>query len=302
MSRLADTQQSTAGVKRRAFKPESPSSIIRLGLIGDNIVDSQSPRLHRLAARLCGLNVQYDLLIPPRAGEEFGAVFARCAEQNFRGVNVTYPYKERVVPMVSIKDPSVRRLGGINTVIFDRGRPLGYNTDYSGFISAYHKVMGASPPGRVCLLGAGGVGKAVAFGLLAVGLEELCIVEQELRKAEALADAMLAVEADLRIRTTSDPVDGSRDAEGLVNCTPVGMVGHEGTPLPRKLMHGASWAFDAVYTPVDTMFLRDASTEGLKILSGYELFFYQGIDAFQHFTGHRPDESALRAALLSSDE
>ena len=86
-------------------------------------------------------------------------------------------------------------------------------------------------------------------------------------------------------------------ASGLINCTPVGMVGHEGTALPRRLMAGAAWAFDAVYTPVDTQFLQDAEAEGLTTLSGYELFFFQGVEAWTIFSGRQVDQSALRKAL-----
>jgi shikimate dehydrogenase len=77
----------------------------------------------------------------------------------------------------------------------------------------------------------------------------------------------------------------------------VGMVGYEGTPLPREAMAGAAWAFDAVYTPVDTQFLRDAEAEGLKILSGYELYFYQGLHSITLFQGCEVDEAVLRQAL-----
>jgi len=82
----------------------------------------------------------------------------------------------------------------------------------------------------------------------------------------------------------------------------VGMVGYEGTPLPRAAMVGAEWAFDAVYTPVETEFLQDAAAEGLAVLSGWELFFYQGVHAWAHFAGKPLDEAALRDALLNTKE
>ena len=86
-------------------------------------------------------------------------------------------------------------------------------------------------------------------------------------------------------------------ADGLVNCTPVGMVGYEGTPLPPQLMGGASWAFDAVYTPRDTEFLGDAARAGLDVISGYELFFHQGVHAWKRFDGRDLDEERLRREL-----
>lgn len=276
------------------------SDIIKLGLIGDNIGASQSPKLHRLAGRLNGRVVTYDALIPKHEGLAFDALFARCAQTGYRGVNVTYPYKERVVEAVQIDDPLVRAIGAVNTVVFEASGPRGFNTDHSGFIAAYRAQRGTEAPGIVCMIGAGGVGRAVAFGLLALGAQELHIVDRDASKAEALArdlrDAGLT-----EVTTGADAATAATGAAGLINCTPVGMVGYDGTPLPAAHMAGAAWAFDAVYTPVDTQFLQDAAQAGLDVISGYELFFGQGVDAWSIFTGLPLDHSALRAALLQPE-
>jgi shikimate dehydrogenase len=275
--------------------------MIRLGLIGDNIAKSQSPRLHRLAGRQNQAEVTYDRLVPAETGKEFDVLFAEVAEGDFRGVNITYPYKERAAAKVSIDDPLVRAIGAVNTVIFDDGGPHGFNTDYSGFIAAYRHVRGKLPPGTALMIGAGGVGKAVAYGLAAMGVEEIRIAERDLAKAEALAEALRHARPGLRVKTGSDTVAMAKGADGLINCTPVGMVGYDGTPLARAAMAGAAWAFDAVYTPVDTQFLQDAAAEGLQIISGYELFIGQGVDAWKLFTGLPLDYDRLRADLLQPE-
>lgn len=270
---------------------------VRLGLIGDNIADSKSPRLHELAGRLIGRPTAYDRLVPKALGLDFDAVFDKARAEGYRGLNITYPYKERVVPKLRIDQPQVARLGACNTVVFEADGPRGYNTDWSGFMAAYARAFGAAAPGRVCMIGAGGVGKAVAFGLIDLGMTELVLVERDLPKAEALAEALRAAVPGLAVSCTVDAAEGAKGASGLVNCTPVGMVGYGGTPLPRAEMAGAKWAFDAVYTPVDTQFLQDAAAEGLKILSGYELYFYQGLHAITLFQGREVAEDVLRAAL-----
>jgi shikimate dehydrogenase len=270
---------------------------LRLGLIGDNISRSKAPLLHQLAGKLTGIEVRYDRLIPKDRGQDFDGVFEDCVRQGYRGINVTYPYKERVVSKVRIDDPLVRALAAVNTVVFASGGPTGHNTDYSGFIAAYRGAVGDAAPGAVCMIGAGGVGKAVAFALMGLGIEELRLVERDLPKAEALAAALKAEDRTLDITVTADPAEAAAGAYGVINCTPVGMVGYGGTPLPRDLMTGASWAFDAVYTPVDTQFLKDAKAEGLMIISGYELFFYQGLHAWEIFSGRPIDEASLRRAL-----
>ena len=274
----------------------------RLGLIGDNIDASCAPRLHSLAGGQRGITIRYDLLVPARLGLEFDALFDRCAAGDYRGINVTHPYKERAAARVRIDSPSVNAMGAVNTVVFEPDGPRGFNTDHTGFISAFRATFGAAPPGTVCQIGAGGVGKAVAFGLAALGAKAIRLVDVDHGKAEGLAAAVRAA------RPGAGPIamamaslkDAARAADGIVNCSPVGMVGHGGTPVPRALMDGARWAFDAVYTPVDTRLLGDAAAAGLDTMSGYELFFHQGTDAFETFFGGTVDRGRLRRALRES--
>jgi shikimate dehydrogenase len=275
---------------------------IRLGLIGDNIAKSQSPRLHRLAGAQNGQRVTYDPLVPAELGMEFDAVFAHVAATGYRGVNVTYPYKERAAAKVVVNDPLVRAIGAVNTVVFDAGGPHGFNTDYSGFIAAYRRVRGNAAPGPVLMIGAGGVGKAVAFGLVALGLTEIRIADRDLPKADALAAALAQARPGLVTRTGTDAAGLATGAAGVINCTPVGMVGYDGTPLPPAALSGAEWVFDAVYTPVDTQFLRDAAAEGLQVISGYELFFGQGVDAWAIFAGLPLDEARMRQELAEGKD
>ena len=124
------------------------------------------------------------------------------------------------------------------------------------------------------MAGAGGVGKAIGFALASLGAAELP-------------------------GTVFDHVRNKVDAgfEDLGTQTLKNMVGHGGTAIPKPLTAGRRWAFDAVYTPVETEFLQDARAAGLEVMSGYELFFHQGIDAFRIFTGRDVDQAELRAAL-----
>ncbi len=278
----------------------APALSLKLGLIGDNIAESKSPLLHRLAGEMDGLTVSYDRLVPRDLHAKFDQVFAQCARSGYRGVNVTYPYKEHAAAMVSIDDRLMYAIGAVNTITFEKDGAHGYNTDYSGFIAAYRRTQGQRPAGRVCLVGAGGVGRAIAFALLELGLDSLWIVDIDRRKADALAAHLQAAAPDLDVNVseTVGVVDLSLD--GFVNCTPVGMVGISGTPIPRKHLRDAQWAFDAVYTPVETQFLRDAQSEGLAVITGYELFVYQGVDAWRIFSGREVDVDRLRRRLADA--
>lgn len=273
-----------------------------LGLIGDNIAKSRAPLLHRLAGRQNGIAVRYDRLVPRARGQDFGAVFDSCAPAGFRGINVTYPYKEVAVGLVRIDDPLVRAVGAVNTVIFHPGGPKGHNTDLTGFQAAYRGVRGTMPPGAVLMIGTGGVGRAVAFGLIALGASEIRLVDRDRTKAESLAGALRAGSPDTPVMVHDSAETAADGVSGVINCTPVGMVGYEGTPIDAAALEGSDWAFDAVYTPVDTQFLGDAEACGLTIISGWELFFWQGVHAWKRFSGTPLDEAALRRELLATEE
>jgi len=273
----------------------APPASIRLGLIGDNIKQSRSPDLHRIAGQLCGLEVQYDLLVPGELGLSFDAVFDACRRDGVRGVNITYPYKEQVVVRLASASTDVTRIGSANTVVFTPDGPVGYNTDYLGFMAAYRAHFGERPAGRVGIVGAGGVGRAIAFALTALGASELRLFDADIGRAHRLAAALGEHAPRPHVgRDLAEVLDG---VDGVVNCTPVGMVGNPGSAVPIELLGRKGWAFDAVYTPVETEFLRLAGRAGCNVLSGYELFFQQGIAAFKLFTGRMPPLDDLRRQL-----
>lgn len=272
---------------------------LRLGLIGGNIAASRAPLLHRLAGAQNGIHVTYDRLTPAELGHSFDQVFVACQTGGYRGVNITYPFKEVVTGKLIIEDPAVRAMRAVNTVVFEAARPKGYNTDHSGFMAAYAKGRGQDAPGIVLLIGTGGVGRAIAHALISLGASELRLVDRDTVRAKALATELSGIDPTVQIAAWPVAEDAARGAQGLVNATPVGMVGHAGTPLKAAAMNDVEWAFDAVYTPSDTEFLTLVAGQGGQIMSGWDLFFYQGIHAWAHFSGASLDADALRAALLA---
>lgn len=277
---------------------------IRLGLFGSGIARSKSPLLHELSGKLCGLEVSYERFDLDEIGlDRFEEQLTERAAEGFRGVNVTHPVKERAARLVKVTDPDMARVGSVNTVLLSDG--VGFNTDYSGFIRAYRGSFGHSSPGTVLLVGAGGVGRAVAFALWRLDREaRIVIVDVNATKAAELASELGTAGAIASGQNLGELAGLAAGATGLVNCTPLGMHGHAGSALPADLIGNQSWAFDAVYTPVETEFLRAAKSRGLQVMSGYELFFYQGIEAFEVFTGCQVDEASLRRELkraISSD-
>ena len=275
------------------------STLLKLGLIGDNIAASSAPDLHRLAGAQHGLTVQYDRLVPRELGADFDTVFARCAASGYRGINVTYPYKERAAARVTVEDPHVRAIGAVNTVLFEPGGPVGHNTDFSGFVAAYRAVRGQAAPGASCLIGTGGVGRALAFGLVALGAAQIRLFDRDAAKAEKLGAELATLPDAPRVTVYGDAEDAAAGAAGVLNGTPVGMVGHDGTPVSGSALAVAEWVFDAVYTPVETQFMQAALAAGLTVISGYELFFCQGVHAWKLFSGRPVDEAGLRRGLAA---
>jgi shikimate dehydrogenase len=147
------------------------------------------------------------------------------------------------------------------------------------------------------MAGSGGVGKAIAFSLAQIGAKALHLFDVERAKSERLKHALAGVFPALAVCTPTSIAEACEDADGLINCTPLGMERIGDTAFPPGVLTGKRWAFDSVYTPVETEFIRDARGAGVEVMTGYELYFYQGVDAFRIFTGFDVDAVALRKAL-----
>ena len=273
-------------------------SELKLGLIGVGIGRSRAPELHRLAGQMTGVRLTYDLIqLEPGKPADFDCALATCRASGYRGVNVTYPFKERAAHAVHVASEQVRRLGAVNTVRFDAQlEPHGFNTDYTGFRRAFEARFPGRNPGAVAIVGAGGVGRAIAFGLIDLRATEIRLFDQSIAKSHSVATA-LGAQSTTRIIACESLEEATVGADGLINAPPQGMHQYPETPVAPRLIGGQSWAFDAVYTPAQTQFLTHAMAAGLEVLYGYELFFFQGVDAFEIFTGLRVDQARLRQAL-----
>lgn len=279
---------------------EAATAALRLGLIGDNIGKSLSPRFHALAGAQCGIDVTFERLVPAELNLTAEEILEHTQRAGYRGVNVTYPYKERIARLVEIPDPLVRAMGAVNTVVFrGNGRPHGFNTDYSGFIAAYRSKLGDLRPGTVCLLGTGGVGRAIAFGLRALGAQAIRCYDPDVERLSAFVTALAAVEDGTSCRVTAHdtPAAAAVGAEGILNGSPMGMTGHDGTPIKQADMAKARWIFEAVYTPRNTQFVQDAAQLGLIYIDGVDLFLHQATDAWTLFSGATANLDSLTKKL-----
>ena len=264
-----------------------------VGLIGGNIMKSLSPALHEDAFEAFGMRGHYHLMdldrLPGRRLETLlDAV--KCA--GFDGVNVTFPCKQTVMPLLDEVSPEARQIGAVNTVtIAADGRTAGYNTDRSGFARSFEEGLGrASMEGRTAaLVGAGGAGRAVAFALMDLGAAQLRIHDTDMPRAEALAADLVQDFGASRARAVRDLEAAVAQSDGVVNATPIGMLGIPGNPVPAAALRPQHWAADVIYTPVETASVKSARAAGARVLTGGGMCVHQAADAFRLFTGLVPD-------------
>ena len=265
------------------------------GLIGAPIAQSASPAMHEKAADALGIRCHYHLI--EVAGADAAALRALLdgvRKLGFAGVNVTFPYKEAVVSLLDELSPGARAIGAVNTVVVRDGRLIGYNTDTTGFERAITNLVNTSNRGPVALIGAGGVGKAIAYALAALGVTELRVFDTDRAKTEQLA-AQLRGRQEIQIAQSVE--DALRQVVGVVNATPVGMLPDRGMAVPDALLHRGLWVADAVYTPLWTPLLTAAKAKGAEIMTGRELAIHQAADAFELFTGLKPSIAEMGNAF-----
>ena len=256
------------------------------GLIGAPIAHSASPAMHERAAEALGAHCHYQLIEVAGADQqELRRLLDGVRRLGFAGVNVTFPYKEAVIPLLDELSPGARAIGAVNTVVVRDGRLVGHNTDTTGFARAIAGLVGNTARGAVAVIGAGGVGKAIAFALAGIGIAEIRIFDTDHAKAAHLA-AQLASHAKASVVGSVE--DAMRGVVGVVNGSPIGMLPNRGTPVPDGLLHQELWVADAVYSPLWTPLLNAAKAKGAEVMTGRELAIYQAADAFELFTGLKP--------------
>lgn len=273
--------------------------MIKLGLLGNGISRSRAKSLHEMLGSLSGLEVSYQPMdLGDKQAVDIEAELRRCERDGFTGVNVTHPYKRQAFQHMQLRDAFPTGLTSVNTVLFRGEAMLAENTDYSGFCRAYRNQFGDdASPGRVLMLGAGGVGLAIAFGLHTLGASELILHDTQPSLSQAMIQSLTHSEMKVRM-AGEDLIAEMQAADGLINATPVGMYQYPGNPFPAEGFTRQRWAFDAVYTPENTLFLNTCRQLNIPTLSGFRLFLYQGLDAFRHFTGVDLDAALAEREFL----
>ncbi|WP_053151963.1 shikimate dehydrogenase [Pseudomonas sp. Pf153] len=262
------------------------------GLIGAGIQASRTPALHEHEGDAQGMRYLYRLIDLDMLKLDSSALpdLLKAAEHmSFTGLNITFPCKQAIIPLLDELSPEARGIGAVNTVVLKDGKRVGHNTDCLGFAEGFRRGLSDVSRRHVVQMGAGGAGAAVAHALLAENIQTLSIFDVEVSRAEALANNLNQHFGAGRARAGHDLASAMAEADGLVNTTPMGMAKLPGMPVPVELLRGELWVAEIVYFPLETELLRNARTLGCRTLDGGHMAVFQAVKAFELFSGVAPD-------------
>ncbi len=268
------------------------------GLIGAGIQASRTPAMHEREGDAQGLRYLYRLIDLDVLGVDAGALpdlLTAAERMGYTGLNITFPCKQAVIPLLDELSDEARGIGAVNTVVWREGKRIGHNTDCLGFAEGFRRNLSDAPRERVVQLGAGGAGAAVAHALLSEGVQQLTIFEVDPARAQALVDNLNAHFGGQRARVGHDLVGAIAEADGLVNTTPVGMAKLPGAPLPLELLHPRLWVAEIIYFPLETELLKHARSLGCRTLDGGNMAVFQAVKAFELFSGVAADAQRMLA-------
>ncbi|MCA9177756.1 MAG: shikimate dehydrogenase [Planctomycetales bacterium] len=263
------------------------------GVVADPVAHSLSPLIHNAAFQHLGMDCRY---LPFRVPREDLTDFVQrqCGELGVRGLSVTIPHKEAVLPLLTDAAPAVREVRACNTIVFDDPNRNGFNTDYSAAISSILAVLGESDDALkdrdALVLGAGGAASAIARALVDRGAR-VKITNRTSARAQQLAEQLSCrwIEWDDR----HSFVDGI-----LVNATPIGMHPNvDEAPFKAKVLDRKTIVFDTVYNPEQTLLIKEARAHGCRTITGVDMFVRQAAMQFKLFTGQEAPADVMRSAI-----
>lgn len=277
-------------------------TIYRVGLIGAGIQYSSSPRIHMDEAASIGLNYSYELFDLDQQTDGAAALprFLDAAQQQgFAGVNITFPCKQSVLPLLDDLSADANTLQSVNTVVFRDGKRYGHNTDWWGFAESFRRGLPDVALGKVVLIGAGGAGSAAAYAASKLGVKSLVIHDSDPSRAQQLATRMAAHFPPGHVWAERDLVAALQAADGVINATPIGMEKLPGMAIPAACIQPPLWVADIVYVPLYTELLELALARGCRVLNGGGMAVLQAARAFYLFCGHTPDHTRMLARFDS---
>jgi shikimate dehydrogenase len=270
-----------------------------IALIGYPLGHSISPLFQQAALDYYHLDTKY--LAWEVAPEGLAGVLEKLRRPENLGANVTIPYKEKALPSLDRLEGQAREIGAVNTIAKDKDALVGYNTDGQAFLRALREKGDFEPRGQdVVLLGAGGAARALAFSLLRAGIRSLTIYNRGLERARKLAgdlEEVLGPGQGVQSLPWEERLSGLPPCQLIVQATHLGTGEDSASPLPAQLIPRGVLAYDLVYNPPETPFLKEARKAGARALGGLAMLVYQGAASFRLWTGREaPVDMMFQAA------
>jgi len=274
----------------------SPKNIY--GMIGHPVSHSLSPLMHNAAFSHLKISAEYKLF--PLKEEELGAFFKGLSRNNIFGLNVTVPYKEKVLPFLDNISYEAKLIAAVNTIRVASGKLEGFNTDGSGFLKHLTEDIGFNPEGRnIAVIGAGGASRAVTVYLSKAISKSVSIYDIDKNKVSSLVSYLKANFKQTDIRAASSVKELVIDnCDLLINTTPVGMKDSDPCPVDAKSIHKGMLVYDLIYNPAETKLLKIAKDKGAKTSNGLGMLLYQGMIAFEIWTGKKAPREVMLKALM----
>jgi shikimate dehydrogenase len=269
----------------------------RVVLIGHPVAHSLSGAMQQAAFDALGIDARYELWDrPPIALPD---AIAEVRGDDFLGVNVTIPHKERVVPLIDKLTEEAQATGAVNTLTREGRRLLGHNTDVPGFAAALDKLVGRQKmPRQAVVLGAGGGSRAVVYGLIRAGFQRVIVFNRHLHRAEGLVKffGRSAAHMELKAMPWHESIIESELARTkvLINATSIGLA-DDVSPIPGEVITGDLLVLDLIYKR--TRMLRDAESAGAAAQDGETMLLHQGAAAFTLWTGQPAPLEVMSQAL-----
>lgn len=259
-----------------------------LGLFGNPVAHSLSPVMHNQAFAAVGYNGVY---LAFRITDLDSAVKSIQA-LNFKGVSITLPHKVAIMEYLDEVDATAATIGAVNTIVNQKGKLIGYNTDCHGALEALRTkttIDGKS----VAIIGAGGAARAIGFGLVAAG-GRVTILNRSRATGERLAADL---EAEFLPLSDYQP----QRYEILINTTPIGMHPEtDATPIPKKNLSKEMVVMDIVYNPLKTRLLKEAEVKKCRTINGVSMFVFQGAYQFELWTGKKAPIDIMQNSVLEA--
>lgn len=250
----------------------------KIVLIGEHIEHSRSPAFHNARFAAHALPYRYELM--PLAADQVESAIAMMKRGGYRGANVTSPHKYRVIAALERLSPEAARIGAVNTILFEDGIAIGFNTDAAGFAYALRKEALLAAPFSAAVLGTGGGAMAAIDALLArPTLEDLTLYSRDI--ARALAATQRFDDSRLRARELAE----FHPADLLINAAPVGMAAQPGALLAERELVGVKLLHDMIYAPAVTELMERALRAGARVINGEAMLIGQALESFRIWTG-----------------